>query len=84
MLSFRHEILVDLFRGNGELAVELLRTAAGMALDHARVALESIDLTQVAPTAYYADAVVVLRDRDDRPVTGVIVEVQLRRTKPSC
>jgi hypothetical protein len=81
MLSFRHEILVDLFRGNGELAVELLRTSASMAVDHTRVVLESIDLTQVAPTAYYADAVAVLRDRDDRPVTGVIVEVQLQEDK---
>jgi hypothetical protein len=81
MLSFRHEILVDLFRGNGELAVELLRASTGMAVDHARVVLESIDLTQVAPTAYYADAVAVLRDHANRPVTGVIVEVQLREDK---
>jgi hypothetical protein len=78
VLSFRHEILVDLFRGNGELAAELLRTCAGIAVDHARVALESIDLSQVAPTAYYADAVAILRNHDDRPVTGVIVEVQLQ------
>ncbi len=77
MPSFRHEILVDLFRENGRLAAELLRTSAGIAVDHARVALESIDLSRVAPTAYYADAVVLLRDRAKRPVTGVIVEVQL-------
>jgi len=77
MPSFDHEILVDLFRKNGELAVELLRTSAGIAVDHARVVLDSIDLSQVAPTAYYADTVAILRDRDDRPVTGVIVEVQL-------
>jgi hypothetical protein len=78
MLSFRHEILVNLFRDNGQLAAELLRTSTGIAIDHARVALESIDLSQVAPTGYYADAVAILRDRDDRPVTGVIVEVQLQ------
>jgi hypothetical protein len=78
MPSFRHEILVDLFRGNGRLAAELLRTCAGIAVDHARVALESIDLSQVAPTAYYADTVAILRDRAGRPVTGVIVEIQLR------
>jgi hypothetical protein len=79
MPSFRHEILVDLFRGNGgQLAPELLGTCAGIAVDHARVELESIDLTQVAPTGYYADAVTILRDRANRPVTGVIVEVQLR------
>jgi hypothetical protein len=77
MPSFDHEILVDLFRENGQLAAELLRRCAGIAVDHARVVLDSIDLTRVAPTAYYADAVAVLHDRDNRPVTGVIVEVQL-------
>lgn len=77
MLSFNHEILVELFRENGQLAAELLRRCAGITIDHAHVVLDSIDLTRVAPTAYYADAVAVLRDRDNRPVTGVIVEVQL-------
>jgi hypothetical protein len=76
MLSFDHEILVDLFRGNSELAVALLRTCAGIAVDHARLELGSIDLSQVTPTEYRADAVVILHDRADRPVTGVIVEVQ--------
>jgi hypothetical protein len=76
VLSFRHEILVELFRGDGQLAVELLRTCAGITVDHAHVKLGSIDLSQVAPTEYRADAVVILHDRDDRPVTGVIVEVQ--------
>jgi hypothetical protein len=33
------------------------------------------------PTACYADTVAILRDRDDRPVTGVIVEVQLGTDK---
>jgi hypothetical protein len=76
VLSFRHEILVELFRGDGQLAVELLRTCAGIAVDHAHVKLGSIDLSQVAPTEYRADAVVVMHDPADRPVTGVIVEVQ--------
>jgi hypothetical protein len=49
MLSFDHEILVALFRGNSQLALELLRTCAGIAVDHTRVALGSIDLSQVAP-----------------------------------
>jgi len=78
VLSFQHEFLVDLFRNDGTLAVALLRTCAGIAVDHARVVLESIDLSQVAPTAYYADAVAILRDHANRQVTGVIVEVQLR------
>ena len=76
MPSFDHEFLVELFRNDGALAVELLETCAGLAVDHARVDLGSIDLSQVAPTEYRADAVVVLHDRADRPVTGIIVEVQ--------
>jgi hypothetical protein len=76
VLSFHHEFLVDLFRNDGKLAVELLRSCAGIAVDHARVAMGSIDLSQVAPTEYRADAVVVLHDRADQPVTGVIVEIQ--------
>jgi hypothetical protein len=70
MLSFHHKILVELFRGNGQLAAELLRTCAGIAVNHARVELGSIDLSQVTPTEYRADAVAILHDRDDRPVTG--------------
>jgi hypothetical protein len=76
MLSFTHELLVELFRTDGRLAVELLRTCAGVAVEHTRVVVGSIDLSQVAPTEYRADAVIVLHDPDDRPVTGVIVEIQ--------
>jgi hypothetical protein len=76
VLSFNHEILVELFRGNGKLAAELLRTCAGIVVNHAHVEIGSIDLSQVAPTEYRADAVVILSDLADRPVTGVIVEVQ--------
>jgi hypothetical protein len=43
MLSFHHEIVVELFRGNSEIAVELLRTCAGITVDHTRVELGSID-----------------------------------------
>jgi hypothetical protein len=53
-----------------------LRGHAGIAVDHARLEQASIDLSQVAPTGYYADAVVVLHDHADQPVTGIIVEVQ--------
>jgi hypothetical protein len=35
MLSFEHEFLVDLFRKDSMLAVELLRGHAGIAVDHA-------------------------------------------------
>jgi hypothetical protein len=76
VVSFDHEFLVDLFRKNGQLAVELLRSCARFEVEHTSVTQDSIDLSQVAPTTYFADAVVVLRDRDACPVTGVIVEVQ--------
>jgi len=83
MLSFHHEILVELFRGNGELAVALLRTCAGIAVDHTLVELGSIDLSQVAPTEYRADAEVIQRDRNEGPVAGAIDEIerQIDRSK---
>jgi hypothetical protein len=43
--------------------LRLGRTSTGIAVDHARVALESVDLSQAAPAGYYADAVAILRDR---------------------
>jgi len=76
--SFDHEILVDLFRENAVLAAELLRSCAGIDIDHTRVDHGSIDLSQVVSTEYRADNVAILRGSDGRPVTGVIVEVQLR------
>ena len=77
-MSFDHELLVELFRRDGGVAVELLRACAGIAVDHARLELGTIDLSQVVPTEYRADAVVILRDGANRPVTGVVVEVQRR------
>lgn len=76
MLSFDHEILVDLFREDSRLAPELLATCAGIAFEHAQVKRESIDFTQITPTGYRADDVVVLQDRAGKPVAGVIIEVQ--------
>lgn len=77
VLSFRHEFLVELFRNRGELAWELLRGV--VAFDHDHVVLGSIDLSQVVSTAYQADAVVELHDRDGEVVAVAIVEVQLGR-----
>jgi hypothetical protein len=76
MLSLHHEILVELFRENAELAAELLRSCAGITVDHTRVEHRSIDLSQVVPAEYRADSVAILHGRDDRPAAGVIVEVQ--------
>ena len=84
MPSFKHEILVDLFRNAGQLTVELLRTCAGLVVKHTRVKVESIDLSQVTSTEYRADAVVVLHDGKGRPVAGIIVEVQLDKKRDKC
>src|ERR1044071_3885195 len=76
MPSFAHEILVDLFREDGRLAAELLRRCAGIAIEHDHVEHRSIDLSQVVPTEYRADDVLVLFRRDRSAATAVIVEVQ--------
>lgn len=77
MPSFDHELLVDLFREDGRLAAELLRRCAGITVEHTRVEHRSIDLSQVVPTEYRADDVLVLLRRDSSATTAVIVEVQL-------
>ncbi|HEY0190818.1 MAG TPA: hypothetical protein VGC42_06815 [Kofleriaceae bacterium] len=78
MPSFDHEILVQLFRNAPRLATELLRICTRTTLDAATAHLGSIDLSQIAPTAYHADVVVLLRDDPGRIVTGIIIEVQLQ------
>jgi hypothetical protein len=77
VVSFSHELLVELFRTRGELAPTLLRLCKGIAFDHERAEQRSIDLSQVVSTEYRADAVVVLHDHRDAIVAAVIVEVQL-------
>lgn len=73
-----HESLVEFFRQQPSLVPELLAGVLGMALpDHQQVRLESGDCTDVVPTEYRADAVVVLT-HTDRPVLAVVVEVQLQ------
>jgi len=88
VVSFLHELLVDLFRQRPVLAVELLRACAGIELAGATAELGSIDLTQVAPAEYRSDAVTVLRNAAREAIAAVIVEVQTscdedkRRTWP--
>jgi hypothetical protein len=77
MVSMAHEVLVDLFRNRPSLAAELLAEALNVALPpYTEARLVSIDLTQVQPTEYRADAVVTLLEADT-PVRVIIVEVQL-------
>lgn len=67
-----------LFRNRPMLAPELLREVLGIALPEFREArIEAAELTEVVPTEYRADLVVLLRD--GKPVYAIVVEVQLRR-----
>jgi hypothetical protein len=78
MASMQHEGLLLLFRNRPTLAPELLRDALGLGLpawSEARV--ESAELTELVPTEYRADLVVLLLE--GRPVFAIVVEVQLAR-----
>lgn len=76
MPSRQHEALVSLFRRSPTLAPDLLSEALEVPLpNHAEARIESGDLTDVIPAEYRADLVVVLRT--DKPVLGIVVEVQL-------
>lgn len=78
MPSVLHEALIDLFRQRTRLAPDLLQDALGVELpvfDDVRT--EDASLTQIVPTEYHADLVVLLMDGN--PVHGIVVEVQLRR-----
>ncbi|NKQ56679.1 hypothetical protein HFP15_27780 [Amycolatopsis sp. K13G38] len=79
MPSHLHEGLVELFRQRPALAAELLTEQLRAPLPSFEDArLDSCDLTDLTPTEYRADAVVVLT-RAERPVLAVVVEIQLRR-----
>ena len=74
----KHEGLLALFRNRPTLAPELLQDALGLELppwSEARV--ESAEFTQVVPTEYRADLVVLLLD--GKPILAIVVEVQLSR-----
>lgn len=78
MPSLDHESLILLFRNQPELAAQLLREALHVELPaYTEARLASSDLTEVVPTEFRADAVVLLVD--GKPVLGVIVEAQLSR-----
>jgi len=78
MASMQHEGLLLLFRNRPELAPELLRDVLGFPLpkwSEARV--ESAELSDVVPTEYRADLVVLLLE--GKPCFAIVVEVQLSR-----
>lgn len=78
MPSQQHEAILELFRNRPALAPELLRDALNVPLPpYTEVRVDSADLTQIQPTEYRADLVVLLVD--GQPVLGIVVEVQLAR-----
>lgn len=77
MPSLQHEALLELFRNRPLLAPELLRDALHVELpEYTEARIGSADLNQVQPTEYHADLVVLLLE--DKPVLGIVVEVQLK------
>lgn len=76
MPSIHHDALIHLLRNRPQLVPELLRDAFSVRLPPYRdVRVDCADLTEVQPAEYRADLVVLLSD--DKPVFGLIVEVQL-------
>lgn len=78
MPSRLHEDLLRLFQNRPALAVELVREALHASLPEYREArVDSANLSDLRPTEYRADLVILLTQ--DRPVHGIVVEVQLAR-----
>jgi hypothetical protein len=78
MASMQHEGLLLLFRNRPALAPELLRDVLGLSLPQwTEARVESAELTEVVPTEYRADLVVLLLD--GKPIFAIVVEVQLSR-----
>jgi hypothetical protein len=76
MASYLHELLVLLFRNRFDSAADLLRRLNVQLPDHDEVRIESTDLSNLSPTEYRADLVLILLQGSNK-VLGVIVEVQL-------
>ena len=81
MPSFQHEVLLELFRNRPALVPELLRDALHISLPkHTTVRVESADLSDIRPTEYRADLVILLL-LCDSPVLGIVLEMQLSPDK---
>ena len=81
MPSLTHDALVTLFRNRPTLAPELLRDALHApvpAFDHVRIG--DVTLSEVVPTEYRADLVLLLEGASGAPPrAALVVEVQLAR-----
>jgi hypothetical protein len=78
MPSLSHEELVELFRSDPEIAVELLRRVSKIELPpYQRIDLKPAELVELIPVSYRADVLLLLLDSE--PVFALVVEVQLGR-----
>jgi hypothetical protein len=81
MPSHLHETLIEMFRDRPALAAQVLTGPLGIAVPHFDSAqISSGELTDVMPTEYRADLVVIFR-RPGQIKHAVVVEVQLRTVR---
>ncbi len=77
MQSAQHEAPLELIRHRAAFGNELLTDIAGVPVpDHHTVTTDNADLSDIAPSRLLADAALVLRDADNNPLMGIIVENQ--------
>jgi hypothetical protein len=80
MPGFTHEIILALFRNRPELAPDLVREALHVPMPkYTAVQVVESALADLHPVEYRADLVVLLRD--ETPVMGIVVEVQLKKDR---
>ena len=80
MPSSLHEAIAELFRNRPALAADVLEHFLNLELPGFKEArLVAGDLPKLKPADRRADAVVLLHREPDRPVTAIIVEVQLKK-----
>jgi hypothetical protein len=80
MPSNMHETIIEMFRDRPSLAPELLGNILGVPIpEYGEASLDSAEFTEVTPTEYRADAVVLLSE--GAPVLAVVVEVQRKPDK---
>lgn len=78
MPSFLHESIVALFRNRPSLAPEVLEDSFAVTLpEYTEIRIEDSNLSEIIPTEYRADLVVLLDN--DEPVLAIVVEVQFSR-----
>ena len=78
MPSTLHEILIELFRTNAQLASDLLCEMFGVVLPKfASIHVEDAQLNEIVPTEYCADLALLFVEEE--PIYGAVIEVQLHR-----